>query len=261
MSPITHRRGSLTALEEQLRAAVREKRRLRRELHQARLAASRAAELVFTVDLTRSRYDYVSPNAENLTGFTAEEWHRLGPAFMLGRFPAPDLAAVGSKLQRAVEQTPGHSAQTTLIHRWIDKFDHLHWYSASIALELGRHKKLLAASSMMRECMPAERVECGLILCPQRRGSTIDLPGFPAGWERGGRVCPLTPAECVILALILQGLTNKQIAARLHRSRRTVEDHRNRLMHKLNATNAADLVIKALRDTCGHPEGLHNPIP
>jgi len=56
----------------------------------------------------------------------------------------------------------------------------------------------------------------------------------------------LTARETQILRSILAGQTNKQIARTLSRSQRTVEYHRNRLMHKLNAHTAAELVKKAI---------------
>lgn len=56
----------------------------------------------------------------------------------------------------------------------------------------------------------------------------------------------LTRREGEILRLIIGGQTNKQIARRLSRSERTVEFHRNRLMRKMAAHNAAELVKRSL---------------
>jgi DNA-binding NarL/FixJ family response regulator len=56
----------------------------------------------------------------------------------------------------------------------------------------------------------------------------------------------LTRREGDILRLIVTGQTNKQIARRLSRSERTVEYHRNRLMRKMAAHNAAELVRRSL---------------
>lgn len=56
----------------------------------------------------------------------------------------------------------------------------------------------------------------------------------------------LTARETQILQSIVAGQTNKQIARMLSRSQRTVEYHRNRLMRKLNAHTAAELVKKAI---------------
>ena len=57
---------------------------------------------------------------------------------------------------------------------------------------------------------------------------------------------PLTKREAEILQLIVSGKTNKEIAAMLCRTQRTVEYHRNCLMHKLGAHNAAELVKRAI---------------
>jgi DNA-binding CsgD family transcriptional regulator len=56
----------------------------------------------------------------------------------------------------------------------------------------------------------------------------------------------LTKREGEILRLIVSGHTNKQIAQGLSRSERTVEFHRNRIMRKMGAHNAAELVKSAM---------------
>lgn len=56
---------------------------------------------------------------------------------------------------------------------------------------------------------------------------------------------PLTEAEQAVLQLVLQGKTNGEIAAELHRSRRTVEVHRANVMAKLGADHIVDLVRNA----------------
>ncbi len=56
----------------------------------------------------------------------------------------------------------------------------------------------------------------------------------------------LTYREKQILQLIVAGNTNKQIAEKLARTQRTVEYHRNHLMHKFGAHNAAELVKHAI---------------
>jgi DNA-binding NarL/FixJ family response regulator len=55
----------------------------------------------------------------------------------------------------------------------------------------------------------------------------------------------LSKKEMAILRLILQGSSNKEIAQILHRSIRTVEDHRRYIMRKLNVDNVVDLVKRA----------------
>ena len=65
--------------------------------------------------------------------------------------------------------------------------------------------------------------------------------------EKAGEIDPLigqtlTKTEERILELIIAGKGNKEIAFMLHRSVRTVEWHRNRVMRKLNVDNIVDLI-------------------
>jgi FixJ family two-component response regulator len=63
--------------------------------------------------------------------------------------------------------------------------------------------------------------------------------------ERRAPSKPLTEAEQSVLHLVLEGKTNGEIAAELHRSRRTVEVHRANIMTKLGARHIVDLVRNA----------------
>lgn len=55
----------------------------------------------------------------------------------------------------------------------------------------------------------------------------------------------LTPSEKLVLTLLLEGKSNKQIAKKLGRSIRTIEDHRGHIMHKFGVDNAFELTQKA----------------
>lgn len=56
----------------------------------------------------------------------------------------------------------------------------------------------------------------------------------------------LTKAEVKVLRLVLDGRSNIEIAHLLNRSVRTIEYHRNRMMHKLGVRNLADLLRKSM---------------
>jgi DNA-binding NarL/FixJ family response regulator len=55
----------------------------------------------------------------------------------------------------------------------------------------------------------------------------------------------LTPREAEVLQLIAEGFANKQIAAELGLSVKTVEKHRQQVMQKLNIHDIAGLVRHA----------------
>lgn len=57
----------------------------------------------------------------------------------------------------------------------------------------------------------------------------------------------LTPREREVLALVIQGLLNKQIAAELGTSETTVKIHRGQVMRKMQAESLPDLVRMAER--------------
>lgn len=60
--------------------------------------------------------------------------------------------------------------------------------------------------------------------------------------ELGRRYARLTPRERQVFALVVAGLLNKQVAARLGTSERTVKVHRARVMRKLGVESFAELV-------------------
>ena len=60
------------------------------------------------------------------------------------------------------------------------------------------------------------------------------------------RVGTLTPREREVMDLVGDGNANKQIAATLGLSEKTIEVHRSRVMRKMKAANAADLIRMVL---------------
>jgi FixJ family two-component response regulator len=60
--------------------------------------------------------------------------------------------------------------------------------------------------------------------------------------EVARRLARLTPREREVLALVVTGMLNKQIAAELGAAEKTVKVHRGRVMKKMEAESVADLV-------------------
>jgi len=63
--------------------------------------------------------------------------------------------------------------------------------------------------------------------------------------ELRGRYEQLTPREREVMALVVAGLLNKQIAAELATAERTIKFHRAHIMQKMEAESLADLVRMA----------------
>jgi FixJ family two-component response regulator len=60
--------------------------------------------------------------------------------------------------------------------------------------------------------------------------------------EIRSRVKTLTPREREVMALVVRGLLNKQIAFDLGTVEKTIKVHRARVMEKMNASSLAELV-------------------
>lgn len=76
------------------------------------------------------------------------------------------------------------------------------------------------------------------------RHAAVPSPSASNGARR--RLDMLTSREHEVLGGLIQGLTNKKIAASLGISPRTVEVHRARLMRRLEAKSVSDIVIIAI---------------
>jgi len=100
----------------------------------------------------------------------------------------------------------------------------------------------------------------GLFLktCPpeeMRKGFTLVLEGGAyiskavlEILEENSELEELTARERQILHLIAEGCSNKEIAERLGISPKTVDNHRTRLMAKLNVRSVAQLLALALKE-------------
>jgi DNA-binding NarL/FixJ family response regulator len=55
----------------------------------------------------------------------------------------------------------------------------------------------------------------------------------------------LTPTQVKVAECLLEGMSNKEVARRLGRSSRTIEDHRADIYRRLGVKNTIELVLKA----------------
>jgi DNA-binding NarL/FixJ family response regulator len=74
-------------------------------------------------------------------------------------------------------------------------------------------------------------------------------PGVRAGREPSGEpiIEPLTPREEEVLHLLVEGLSNREIGARLHLTEGTVKNYVSAVLAKLQANDRTHAVVTALR--------------
>lgn len=102
-------------------------------------------------------------------------------------------------------------------------------------------------------------VEGTLLIDAVQRAFERDRQGRDAHEQRlrtEQRLASLTPREREVLAQVIAGRLNKQIAADLGTAEKTVKVHRSRAMEKMQVHSVAELVRTVLRS---HPQGLAQP--
>ncbi|HEU4619315.1 MAG TPA: response regulator transcription factor [Gammaproteobacteria bacterium] len=102
-----------------------------------------------------------------------------------------------------------------------------------------------AVGLLLKSCSPQELAR-GLALLAAGQEYIADRARDSIAAASGG--AGLTMRERQILSLAAQGRTNAEIAAFLHISPKTADNHRTNLMRKLDVHSAAELIAFALRE-------------
>ena len=123
------------------------------------------------------------------------------------------------------------------------------------ALEMGADLVSFAAGAndAMRRHFDAGAIAAGLddvVARIRATGATLvmfttaaDLAErLPAGWVLRRRLESLTPREREVMALVVTGMLNKQIAWQLGTVEKTIKVHRSRVMEKMAVDSIAELV-------------------
>ena len=127
------------------------------------------------------------------------------------------------------------------------------WHATveALACELAAVRSHLAAIERALKLIPCipepchrlsgreERDTGGLRLVPPPPAAPSTPPSLPGS---------LSPREVDVLRLIAAGLSNREMAAALCRSERTIERHIENIYHKIGAHNKAEATAFALRN-------------
>lgn len=114
--------------------------------------------------------------------------------------------------------------------------------------------ELLAAVDHMRHHLPyfSARLSVSMvqnfIVKPNDAGDGAEGDDTPPGED-----APLTDREMEVVKELAHGKSNKETAAALGVSSRTIESHRNHIMHKMGFTSFSDLVRFAVRNNLVEP--------
>jgi DNA-binding NarL/FixJ family response regulator len=115
-------------------------------------------------------------------------------------------------------------------------------------LKSDTERDLLVAVDQMRRRKPFFTTR----LTVEMARSFLRVEGDKTGGEEG-EVSPLTEREMSVLQMLAEGKSNKEVASALSVSVRTVESHRNRIMHKMNFGSFSELVRYAVRNSLVDP--------
>ena len=117
--------------------------------------------------------------------------------------------------------------------------------------EQAREALAAGARGVLRREGLAERLAAGLravadglVVVDPAVAEAVLRPGAPAG---SPLVEPLTPREGEVLSLLVEGLSNRAIAARLGISEHTAKFHVGAVLGKLGAESRAEAVVLAAR--------------
>jgi DNA-binding NarL/FixJ family response regulator len=108
-------------------------------------------------------------------------------------------------------------------------------------LRLGVHASLPSAAAAEQIVAALYAAAAGLVVVPAESSSPIVAAAFEPVIEN------LTPREMETLEMLAEGLSNKQIAARLGISEHTAKFHVNSILGKLDAATRTEAVMRGIR--------------
>jgi LuxR family maltose regulon positive regulatory protein len=142
-----------------------------------------------------------------------------------------------------------HDQARTLLEDAVDRFERSGGpFEASLArvelatslVALGRTEEAAREAVTARDCL----VELGAVGEAERARRILEVS---AGGERSVLLPEVTPREREVLRLLAEGLTNRQIAARLVVSEHTVHRHVTNILRKLGLTTRTAAAAHAIR--------------
>jgi DNA-binding NarL/FixJ family response regulator len=186
---------------------------------------------------------------------------RLGLRVLLQRAPDVELVGEAEDGEKALAQIESRRPDVAVLDCELPEMA-----GVDVALEIRRRNlpvRVLALSAYDSERYVRGMLEAGAVgyLLKDEAPETIvtavraaargegyfspPVAAKMASWVRGERPGGLTEREVEVLRLIVEGLSNKEIAYRLQVAERTVQFHVSNVLHKLGAASRVEAAVWA----------------
>lgn len=186
------------------------------------------------------------------------EWMEAGSgpeALDLVKATKPDLALIdltmpemnGLELTTAVREQVKETEVIVLSMHFSEELarEVLRCGALGYVLKSDADEELLAAVDHARRHQPFFTTRLAMTMA---HNFMAGRPGDVLLDENGRPTSPLTERETQVVQLLAEGKANKEVAAALGVSTRTIESHRNHIMRKMNFTSFSDLIKFAVRN-------------
>ena len=205
----------------------------------------------FLFNVSTSTFEYLSPGVEQVLGYKAEEM--TTEAFFDIFHPDDAKAYVNSEYESV---------------KFLSNLPRNKLFKYKLRMDFRMRKKDGSYTRILHQTMVFDANDEGRVLrsfgvhtdigyLKMEGKPTLSFIGFDGepsyhDVKFGEELIPmketLSKREKEILALIMDGLQNKEIAANLHISKGTVDKHRKNMLEKTSCRNSGELITKAIKN-------------
>ena len=199
-------------------------------------------------DLYKKEFASIRPKFREQVEVDLDEARVMGPAYYIARMHPDDAPVVLDTYKRAFEFTFNLPLKERKDYKTVFNFrlgyegKYFHFIQQIVTLELTPKGKVwlgLSLSDMLPDNTKFDRVHRTLINL--RNGKRYLFEDEESGYS----IQKLSTRELEVLGLISKGFASKEIAGKLFLSVNTVNNHRQKILEKINAANTNEAVSYA----------------
>lgn len=209
--------------------------------------------IVFLIDYAHLNYAYVSPGAAKLFGSSAEEIQQKGMGFIMDKIAKEDQEKVMDLSQEMLIKVLASPIEQRM--NITGKYCYRVQLQNGATVPIMQQNKIVAQNKngkpLLDFCVIS--VLTNMKCDNQVRG----VLSYPNGREEflkpKGPECPLSKKQIQLLLFAEQGLTSKEISAKMDLSLETIHRHRKNIMRKLRAANTIESIAISKENNWLHP--------